>query len=93
MGIKSCLSCGKPKTPKQSRSQALRNMKDHPMQRRLFEKLTKDELEFLETFVSENEFLNENDYAFKVNRLFLDQKDKPKNHSTIWALALQCRKD
>lgn len=70
------------------RIQNFNNMKSHPMLGKLFKKLTKSELEQLETFIKENDHLDVNQYAFVCNRWMLD-KPKPRRFTDMWSIALQ----
>lgn len=71
-----------------TRKQNLEALKSHPYLGKLFSKITKVELLMIETFVSENEHLDKNDYTSKANRWYLDKK-APKNFSAMWAIVTQ----
>lgn len=62
--------------------------KDHTVHRPLFERLSKAEREACEAFIRDNDHLDVNAFAHKVNRWHLD-KPKPKHYVDMWALVLQ----
>lgn len=59
-------------------------------QKKLLKKLKKDEIEFCRKFLIENESLDRNEFAKKVNRLFIDEKNPPKNRHIIAELIGAC---
>lgn len=61
-------------------------LKNHIMYQKHFKKLSKIDVEFCEEFLAHSSDLNRDDYANKINRLFLDKTDKPKNWTVIWEL-------
>jgi len=69
----------------------LQELKKHPVEKKLFKKLSKFELSYVDAFVFHNRDLSTNDWAEKVNRLFLNDPDKPKNHKDIWAILLNLK--
>ncbi len=62
---------------------------EHPFQRKLLAKLSFSERNLCIAFIVENDKLNKDDFAEKVNRWLLD-KPKPKNFTTMWSLVTQC---
>lgn len=68
----------------------LMSFQNHTMHKKMFKKLSQQELGMLINFVKENENINVNEYTYKVNRWLLDQ-EKPKNHAVMWALALMAK--
>lgn len=72
-----------------NRMQNLENIKTHPMLKNLFKRLTLEEYAIVVEFIEKHQHLDRNEYAKACNRLFLD-KPKPKHHSDIWAIVLQC---
>jgi hypothetical protein len=71
-----------------TRSNRLNLLKSHPHLKGLFKKLTKSELAIVEKFVADSESLDNNAYALKCNRWYLDQP-KPKHYSDMWAIVSQ----
>lgn len=71
-----------------SRAANLIRLSAHPINSKLFSKLTQAELDFVTGFVKDNEHLNKNEYMAKANRLFIDGI-KPKNHVDMWAILTQ----
>lgn len=69
----------------------LLELKKHPIEKKLFSKLSKFEESYVDAFVYQNRDLSTNDWAEKVNRLFLNDPDKPKNHKDIWAILLNLK--
>lgn len=59
-------------------------------QKKLLKKLKKDEIEFCKKFLISNENLSNNDFAFKVNRLFIDEKNPPKNRHIMVEIIGAC---
>jgi hypothetical protein len=62
--------------------------KDHVMQQNLLKKLSQEERQMCIDFITENDGLDKNEFALKVNRWLLDMP-KPKNFSAMWALVSQ----
>lgn len=73
-------------TKLKERFEAYKKLESHPVEKKLYQKLTAFERSYIELFIFQNRDLSENEWASKVNRLFLDNKDKPKNHVQIWAI-------
>lgn len=65
----------------------VKQLENHPFEKKLFSKLNTKDKDFINGFISANESLDKNAWSEKVNRLFLNG-DKPKNHSTIWAILI-----
>lgn len=70
------------------RQQNLIKLSAHPINSKLFSKLTQSELDFVIGFVKDNEHLDRNEYMAKANRLFIDGQ-KPKHHTDMWAILTQ----
>ena len=64
----------------------LSELKNHPIEKKLFAKLTKVDESYIDLFIFQHRDLSANECAEKVNRLFLEEKNRPKNHSQIWAI-------
>lgn len=54
-----------------------------PIKRKPFDSLNPDGLNFLFNFMSENRDLSDQEFKGKAHYLFIDAKDKPKNHIEI----------
>lgn len=61
----------------------------HPWLRKLYNKLKKEEILICYKFIKTNELLNQSDFEIAINRMFLDNKNKPKNYTLILEL-LSC---
>lgn len=63
-------------------------MGNHPLEMisRNFKKLKKDEMELSLKFIEENSHLDRNDFEYKLNRLFMDNRNPPKNWKIILEL-------
>lgn len=70
------------------RIEKFNSLKNHQVIGKIYKKLNKDDILFCENFLKENENLNNDDFAFKVNRLGLNG-EKSKNINNIWALLIQ----
>lgn len=64
--------------------------KEHAWYGKLYNKLSVGDIKIAETFLNENELLDNIKYDLAVNRLFLD-KEKPKNWKIITELLSGCR--
>lgn len=69
-----------------TRLQRLEKFKTKPMAASLFRPLKKDDLLYIENFLQQHEAVDIGTLTAIVNRLFLYEKDKPKNHIKIWAV-------
>lgn len=56
--------------------------RNHPWNKRLFKKLTADDLTIIKTWFAMQDGLDKNQYFHNLHRMFLDMPNKPKN----WAL-------
>lgn len=75
------------KAPKSNRMKRFEELSSHPMYYKLFDKLTDKERVMCRSLLMESEDLDDNEFAFKVNRWMLDQ-ERPKNYSAMWALMM-----
>lgn len=64
-------------------------LKLHPQLKKLFLKITKDELVLVQEFINDNEKLNDSEFIFKANRWYLDSSNKPKNLTNMWSILIQ----
>ena len=58
---------------------------------RLVKRLKADEREYCLNFCNQHNDLDVNQWAFKVNRLFVDELQKPKNATLMWELLSICK--
>jgi len=65
-------------------------MLDHPMNKNLIKKLSAKEFQMVKDFINANQHLSSDEYMSRCNRWMIDDKEKPKNHATMWAIASQC---
>ena len=59
-------------------------------QQKLLKKLKKEEIEFCKNFIISNESISNDEFAFKVNRLFIDEKNPPKNRHIMAEIIGAC---
>lgn len=69
-----------------SRLAAFKALSNHPWFGRIYAKLTAPALIMALAFLEDNKDLSGDDFAFKVNRMFLDQPNKPKGWQIIMDL-------
>lgn len=62
------------------------NLKTHPWYSKYIPKLKENEIIFIREFIESNNQLNRDEFQYKINRLFIDDKIKPKNHPLITEL-------
>jgi len=62
----------------------------HVILGKLYKKLKIDDFKFCEKFLEETAHLESNEYAFTVNRLFIDGKNKGINGKDVWAILTNC---
>lgn len=58
----------------------------HPWLKRVFNKLSKNEKDLAVAFITQNDGLNKGEFELRVNRMFMDVKDKPKNWTAVLEL-------
>ena len=61
-------------------------LKKHPLFGRVYIKLTAIEIGMCARFIVDNDTCSKDEFAFRANRWFLDDPDKPTNHSIMWEL-------
>lgn len=71
------------------RMKMLESFKTHPMHYKLFKKLNAAQIEECVQFIKENDHLNRDEFAFKVNRWHLGSNTPMKIRSVQWALVSQ----
>ena len=54
---------------------------------KIYQKLTEEERDLLIKFIQDHEHLSKSDFALACNRWYLDDPNKPKRLSCMWALA------
>lgn len=67
----------------QERLNRFNDLRKHPVINKMFKKLTKSELQFCTDFIMECSDLTDAQFIAKANRLFIDQKEKPRNWKDI----------
>lgn len=72
-----------------NRSTKFNANKEDPWLRKLYKKLTAEELTIATDFLTKYETLDKGEFEFKVNRMFLDRK-KPKHFTIILDLLTCC---
>lgn len=73
------------------RLETLEKLKTHAIIGKFFKKLKSSDLDIINKFLIETQQDDVNSYAEKVNRLFLDKPDKPKQWVTIWAILTEIK--
>lgn len=73
----------------QERLIKLLGFREHPWLGRVFVRLSKADLAFMESFCVENAALGKDDFEKRVNRMFLD-RERPKNWKLILELLANC---
>lgn len=63
-------------------------LENHPFYNKYFNKLNNIEKKIAMEFIKQNDLLNNDEYATKAVRLFLDLKNKPKNWVIIEELLI-----
>lgn len=71
-----------------SRLTYLTSKKGHPHYGKLFKRLAGDEVAEILDFIGKHEHFNKAEFEFAVNRMHLDQPNKPKNWTIIQELLL-----
>ncbi len=69
-----------------TREQAFLSYKTHAWFNKVYSKLSQAELLECLAFIKEHDSLNKGDFEHKVNRMFLNTADKPKNWSRMLEL-------
>jgi len=62
----------------------------HPMMHKTMSKLSVEEKNLCRSFINENDNLDRSAFEMKVNRMFLDKTDKPKEWTRILELLIGC---
>lgn len=73
-----------------SREAKLVKIAAHPIYSKYFKKLSATDLDFITKFIKSTEDLNDDDFMFKANRMFLNG-EKPKRHVDIWSIITACK--
>lgn len=66
-----------------NRKNKYESFKKHPWFSKLFLKMKKDDDLFCINFIDDNKDLKNDEFEKKVNRVFIDKSDKPKNWKII----------
>jgi len=72
-----------------NRTDAFHSLATHPWLKKCHAKLTDDEKRLATDFITANDSLNKSQFEMAVNRMFIDQKNKPKRYAIILEL-LSC---
>jgi len=67
----------------ENRYQKMMNLNTHPWYSKYIPKLKQTEILFIQHFIESNNQLDRNDFQYKINRLFIDDSNRPKNHPLI----------
>lgn len=71
------------------RLQALESLRCDAVASKLLKELNEKEYLQLLEFIQMNDHLDFNDFAAKANMWMVDELDKPRHHTTMWALATE----
>lgn len=71
------------------RKTALIKLAAHPMIGKIYNKLSEEELSLVTNFVHKHHELSIADFEYKANRWFLDDPNKPKRLSDMWAILVE----
>lgn len=73
--------------PLMKRMDCLKQLAVHPHYKTLLARVRGKDAAFIQTFIVLNCDLDKNQWATKVNRLWLDTPDdRPKNHAILWEI-------
>lgn len=72
------------------RLQKFQDLKHDFMLSKVMAKLNKMELELCVKFITDNEELDKNEFCAKANRWYLDDPNKPKRLTDMWAIVCAC---
>lgn len=73
-----------------NRLEQFKGYKSHPWLKKAYAKMTKKDLEIAINFIESNHSLSPSEFEHKVNRMFIDKIDKPKNFTIILELLSCC---
>lgn len=65
------------------RIEIFNELKNHAWLGKQYKKLTKNDIKLATVFIKEKNHLSKNDFELAVNRMFLDNSNKPKNWKII----------
>jgi len=71
-----------------TRTKNFNALESHPVFKSAYKKLRAAEREACVCFINDNDMLTEEEFNVKVSRWMLDDINKPKNHTTMWALVM-----
>ena len=63
----------------------------HPICSNYFKKLTATDMDYIAKFLTATEELSTEEYMAKANMVFVDDPNKPKNHTDIWSILINCK--
>lgn len=68
------------------RTEAFNKLFDCPVHRSAMNKMSNEELDMCLEFIAQNDHLDVNQFAAKLNMWNVDNNSRPKNASTMWAM-------
>lgn len=71
-----------------TRLEAFHSFKDNVVAGKQLSQLSEKELAMCEEFIKQNDTLDLNKFAEKLNMWHVDNKDRPKRHAVMWGLVL-----
>lgn len=87
-GLWLCEECKVPPKVNFNRLATFESYATHPWLGKAYKRLSMAERELVRRFIVDNNNLDKGAFEFKVNRMFLDQPNKPKNYTTILELLI-----
>lgn len=76
-----------------TRLQKFRSLKNDAFYAKSVAKLKAQDIQFIESYCKKFRSASADQWVHQVNRLFLDDKVKPKNHTLIWELLSVCKEE
>lgn len=69
--------------------QTISGMRNHAVHKKLINKLSQTELNQCYQFILQHEHLSQKEFIKALNMWNVDNRNKPKNHTTMWAVILE----
>lgn len=73
------------------RSERFELNKNHPMIGNLYKKIRPEDHQFCLNFLKDTEELNDDDFSAKINRLWMDDPNRPRTSGEMWAILMACK--
>lgn len=73
-----------------TRIDKFKTLRVHPRHSKMIAKLSLFDLAYCDAWIQANDELDQNDFEMRVNRMFMDNPDKPKNWATIMEVIATC---